>query len=156
MSVNPVGVPVAGASVKPYQAPAGKPHFKIVALSYPNYVYEGDSVTLQAVVKNDGNASGSVELRVYDNGVLVGTATASIDPGNTATLTVTWTPSGTGTHSIRVDAYNTTTGNVDDSITGVLEVKARPSPAPAPKPTIPPIPWWVILVAILLIILLLR
>ncbi len=110
------------------------PHFTITSYTSEVSVEPGGTITVQAVVKNDGDASGMVTVRLFDhNNTLMDAKDANIAPNNTTMFTLTATaPSQPGTYTWRLDAYNNDTGNIDDEKTITVNVQAS-QPAPSKK-----------------------
>ena len=81
-------------------------------------------------VNNDGtNVASSATLKLYDNGVAVSTGTGpfNVAVGGSTSLTVTWTPSTVGNHTLAflVNAANSTMRNTDYLLTNNVQVVTK-------------------------------
>ncbi|RLB80030.1 MAG: hypothetical protein DRH17_12690 [Deltaproteobacteria bacterium] len=112
-------------------AQAAAPSFAIT--SYPSGVQAqpGASFTINVVVANNGGAEGTVEVRLKDhNGSVVDSKEVSIAPGSSEQVQLTGTaPSTEGSYTWSVEAYNVSTGQVDDAKTFTLTVTTTPQPS---------------------------
>jgi hypothetical protein len=88
-------------------------------------VSAGKSVEAYARVENQGDASGQVQVRLKDSSgnVVVQSSAVTIDVGKYADFTLTFTaPSATGDYKYTYEAYNVSSGAVDDTKTLTLHV----------------------------------
>jgi CARDB len=103
-----VGDMSRGLDVFRYTGPrAGLPDLTIKgAITLSSHPATGQSVTVTAKVRNAGDtASGPATVRFTDDGAVVGErAVYGLAPGAIATVAVSWTPSGAGTHMLAVTA----------------------------------------------------
>lgn len=114
-------------TVQPVQAPA-RPHFSIVSVQSPDTVRPGETVNVSVTVQNDGDADGTVDVRVRDSGGnVVADRSASIAAGQEATVELSFAaPQQSGDYTYTVEAYNEATGQVDDSREFTLSVRSGP------------------------------
>lgn len=84
----------------------------------------GEQRTVNIIVENQGNAEGTVELRIKDhNGNIVASHQQTIPAGQSYTFNLTITlPSQAGTYAWTIEAYNVDTGSVDDFKTFTVQV----------------------------------
>ena len=137
---------------EPFNVQVVAPVFDITGVvAEPSTVQPGAQFTVTVTVKNTGDASGTVEVRLKDQGgTIVDSKQASLSAGATADVQLSaMAPSQTGSYTYTVEAYNTNTGSVDDTAT--VEITVQPPPPP-PKKGISPL-WLVagILGAIILL-----
>ena len=99
-------------------------HFTIVGGPSSITTTAGSSFSFSVTVKNDGDASGTVEVRVRDhNNALVDSQTGTLDAGAQQNFDFTETaPSEPGTYQWKIEAYNTDTATVDDYMYFTIEV----------------------------------
>ena len=132
----PIADGYAPAQAQQQQPQPGKPHFTITGLNAPSTAQPGQSVNVSVTVKNDGQAAGSVTVRIINaNGATVASQSATLQPGQSTTLSLSFAaPSQPGTYDYTVQAYNQATGSVDDSRSFSLTVQQQQQPAPQPQP----------------------
>lgn len=99
-------------------------HFTIIGGPSTTTATPGSQFSFSVVVKNDGDASGTVDVRIRDhNNVLVDSQSASVDAGAQQSFNFTETaPSESGTYQWEIEAYNTDTATVDDYMYFTIEV----------------------------------
>ena len=94
--------------------------------SYPSSISAspGATITINVTVVNNGDADGTVEVRVRDhNNSIVASKQVTVAAGSSTSVSLTATaPSSPGTYSWKVEAYNVDTGTVDDSKSFTVEV----------------------------------
>ena len=114
-------------------------------------VNKGGTVNITVGIKNIGNASGDVTLRVKLNDSIVTSKTVTLDAGQEQSVQLSWTaPSTIGTYNYTIEAYNESTSSVDDTANVTVNVtEVVPSGGATTS-----FPWWLIVIAIILLLLL--
>jgi len=111
--------------------------FEVSGLSIsPSSVKVGQTSTISVTVRNAGGEAGTYELTLKVNNEVVGTKSVTLGPGQSTTVSFTYTPPSEGTYSIEVDGL---TGSLTVSKEGVGEETA---------PGTPEIPWLIIIGAV--------
>lgn len=87
------------------------------AISCPQTLNRGETVTLSAAIKNFGENDWSGTLYLVDNGITLEYKTATLKPGKGKKLYAEWTPETAGSHEITV-YYKTDNGFVWSPIYG--------------------------------------
>jgi len=103
---------------------AQAPYFKIVSYDQKVTVEIGKQIGINVEVQNNGDVDGDVEIRLVDpNGNIVDSKTLTISAGARAKTTLTLTsPSTIGTYTYKIEAYNPSLDQVDDSVEVTVEV----------------------------------
>ena len=128
------------------------PHFTIASVNAPTSVSTGKQFTITITVANDGNDSGDVTIRLYENDNLVETTTLTLSAGEQGQASFTrQAPNSPTTLNYKVEAYNVTNDTVDDQKTFTVQV-TQPSTTGVGTATI----GLIILIILLLLIFLLR
>ena len=117
------------------EAPAA---FTVSALSIsPAEVDIGQSVTISALVANTGDLSGTYEVTLKINNVVVDTKDVTLAGGASQTVTFTTSKDVAGTYTVNVDG-----------LSGTFTVKAPPEEEEVPAP----LAWWVWLIVGLVVV----
>lgn len=90
---------------------------ELIVSSYtasPNHVKVGDNVTVEATVKNTGEARGSMNVTFYADGEEVANEPVELDADNSTEVTFTIAFEEAGTHNVRVNGLNVTEIRVGD------------------------------------------
>lgn len=117
-------------------------HFTITDYTNSVVVEPSGEVRIDVTVENDGDEAGDVTVRLRDhnNNVVASDTLSGVEPGGTASTTLIATaPAEYGDYIWKLEAYNNSTGNVDDSKNVYISV-TEPSPTPTPTPTATPTP----------------
>jgi len=93
----------------------------------PSEVNIGETVTIRVSVTNTGTASGSYEVTLKIEDVVVATEEVTLDAGASKEVTFTTSKDVAGSYSVAVNG-----------LSGSFTVKEEVAPAPAPPPVPPP------------------
>jgi len=118
-------------------AGGGQPKF-VISIPASITAKPGEQFKLQVTVQEVHAVSGTCILYVYDhlNNKVATEYVNILTPGGSQYITITLTaPGNEGSYIWRVDAYNFTTEQIDDSKTFTLNVTTQPPPTPTPTPT---------------------
>lgn len=134
-------------STPPPQPPSGTPAFTSSGSANPGGTTVGNTVTLMAVLKNDGAAmpTGIIDIEVYDSSnnrvfqqfFFLSTA---FNTGETRTFNVNWTTGTAGTHKMKIGVFNgdwSRNYHWNDAA-AVITVNGSSNPPPPPPPNNPP------------------
>ncbi|MCS7105412.1 MAG: hypothetical protein NZ954_07635 [Thermofilaceae archaeon] len=101
---------------------AQPPTFKLSNLSIkPSSVKTGERVDISLQAANTGGERGSYEVTLTVNGLSVEKRTITLDPGETITVTFSYTPESSGTYVIEVNGLSGTLTVVDTGEPGLRE-----------------------------------